>query len=589
MTRQNSLSRCRRGLCSSIAHSAALAALSLSSAIAIAAGTQPFGQNIQSAARGAVAGGGTGVRVYAQTWVPTRPDDDTPTLILNEPDIVSRALSSAWNTARARMEHDLPAALGRGDLIAPGVTLYNIRIATTPLSGIEWTKPNGWVPFDAASSTFGLSMTISGVQVTFTSTTPDTKQMSQGNIPIRVGLGSYGDPSGYVQLDLQISAQVILSNTPGRTLTVSAMHVVTSNLKVGPTNLPGDLYTSVANWLGIHYQQMADAYFNNCDLVQDSPGSGTAPPCTQSFDLIADANDALRPLNNVIRVPAGLVRAGANIKPNPQEGGSSLVVLFAPAPYPLPPASARVATLSGVIRINPSADPKVLPPTCAAFDRPASVAVQVGPRAVSDLEPLKLGDAPTMPLSGPQILADGGSVSPGSQCSYRLSGLIPQWRHELTFPTAAAPAAGSLPSIREVLALVPANWVNPVSPLVSTPDHDLTAGSAYVGSGGVGVQAQSAVAGPGTNTGDPYFGSRNAAGSPAQRSMWSASQAAGTSGTTPNWSAGPAAQLSGAAPGSIGSTTSSFTRNALGQRRAIPTAAQATPASALQSAGSIRH
>ena len=66
-----------------------------------------------------------------QPWTPLT-NDDTVQFLLDDPSRVSDALNEGWQTYSGLLATAIKAALGKSDLVADGVTFYDIDYRITP-------------------------------------------------------------------------------------------------------------------------------------------------------------------------------------------------------------------------------------------------------------------------------------------------------------------------------------------------------------------------------------------------------------------------------------------------------------------------
>jgi hypothetical protein len=107
-------------------------------------------------------------------------------------DLIRSSAQDAWSEYRASLAWTLHDQLGRGDLIAPGVTLYDLDIAISPTIDLSVERDD--------SGDLVVHVTTGGSSITATSTTP-------------TALGSYADPRLSLAFGLDLTYRIDLPPT----------------------------------------------------------------------------------------------------------------------------------------------------------------------------------------------------------------------------------------------------------------------------------------------------------------------------------------------------------------------------------------
>ena len=137
----------------------------------------------------------TGLKVMLQPWDP-KTDDDSVKTVVDSPDLLSSELSKAWTQSKPDIIEALKKALGKGDMIADGVTLYDINInLNEPSLRIE---PGAG---DALKATFTL---------------PDSSFEASATQPTIAG--KWADPRCSVRFTLDVTFAIRVTDTPSRLL-----------------------------------------------------------------------------------------------------------------------------------------------------------------------------------------------------------------------------------------------------------------------------------------------------------------------------------------------------------------------------------
>lgn len=133
---------------------------------------------------------------------------------------ISAVIQDRIEDNRARIEGDLTAALGRGDRIANGVTLYNINFRLAAGN------------FRYMGSSF--AYTLNDNYLYFKSTTP-------------TALGSWGDPAFECHFDVSVTGPIVVS-AQGKPLVGTVLARVT-RITASPRNVSGGVVTTIVHFM----------------------------------------------------------------------------------------------------------------------------------------------------------------------------------------------------------------------------------------------------------------------------------------------------------------------------------------------------
>lgn len=250
-----------------------------------------------------------GARVLVQEWNPTQPDRHGARVLADDPDIVSRSIAQAWANARTLICAQLKARLGAPRLVR-GQTLYDIDCRLDPNAAFTVES--------AGANALHLTFAIRGNSIAATSTVPDP-------------LGRDFDPRFSLTLDATLRIALTVQADPNNTLRATQAQFTLGNAKIDSHNASGDVLKFVADDLipffgGPNFKTLAENAVNSV-----------------SFNLAAQFNSALAPVNAKLRGPSDYVRVGVWGRPN------RITVAFGPREL-TPPAD---GSISGVVRWDP--------------------------------------------------------------------------------------------------------------------------------------------------------------------------------------------------------------------------------------------
>lgn len=465
-----------------------------------------FAASLLCAAMGAAQAATPNVGVYvgAQLWNPLKPQDDAPATLTDSPVGLSGPMNSGWEKARTLMADLVPKALAEYDLGA-GFRLYDVKFAAQPLGPITLARLNPLAQGDAAP--LRLHWTIPHTTMSFALRTPQ-------------GVPGQLDPRFSVALDLDLAVAVALSDTPGRTLQVTEVRVAVpaAGVHFQGDNPTGDIAVALTSFLtelgtGRNLNSLLNYLLDDQNFAdgQHDALAKVVPQLTR-IDVAKMANDALGPVNQAIKVPAGYVHIGQWLKPQAGGAGQMLSLVFAPRNLPLPPANGHLA---GHVDFGAGSGGAVaaLPTACGPAGFSAIVAqVQTGPRPVVDVAPLRYGPEPLLTLNG--VAFSGGAVdSAHRRCNYRIDGLVAGWPNRIDFVSPGTRAVSpSVPNPKDYWALAPEGWTPPVVPAPAlasavvggvAPVKNLVATATAIGGSAVGALRDRQTEVVLVNNGDP--------------------------------------------------------------------------------------
>jgi hypothetical protein len=336
-----------------------------------------------------------GLRVFVQTWTPLT-DDDEARRVIDEPTLISGAIHEGWMAHSDELHDTVRGVLGQGDLLAEGITLYDIHlILPEPQLSVQSRGGGGTEPLSLE-----VSVKLPGMHLEATSTTPTI-------------LGEYADPRCSIGFDLTAVIPVTLGTdvshpfstdlTPSQAADRPILKV--SNFRFDSQGLICDL-----GKLGLE----VTGYDEDLTRVFTDPNTAHARQINEV--LIAMLQQGLGQANDAISsvVPEGLVRVNAWAVP-----GAPLTLAFsAPGPFPDPgPRVSVTGTFTSVTQDSGTA----VPPTCEAM--PLSAGRKTGPRPI--LDPAgTLGAPPLEPLATSVVCTPAGE-GPARYTFSGLSSLFP--------------------------------------------------------------------------------------------------------------------------------------------------------------------
>jgi hypothetical protein len=185
--------------------------------------------------------------------------DEYGRIYLADEKVISDAsFNQVWNRLRGPLCDAIRTQLGRGDLIASGVTLYDITCNLNPEEGM--------VTQIAGTDEITVRLTLKNGYLEATSTTPTV-------------FGSYADPRFSVSYDVNADVTISVPRSI-QSLTVKSAHIGISNAAVDSHNFVGDLIavgSSISHFFG------GPDYIAQVESVIDSQRIGFDTPLTASL------------------------------------------------------------------------------------------------------------------------------------------------------------------------------------------------------------------------------------------------------------------------------------------------------------------
>jgi hypothetical protein len=397
-----------------------------------------------------------GFKVLLQPWEP-RTDNDAVTTVIDSNDAISAGLSHAWAQSKPAIIESLKKGLGKGDLIAKGVSLYNIDIR---LNEPELRVAAG--PGDVLKAT----LTLPNSYLVATATQPSI-------------FGSYADPRCSLHFTVDVTVPIRINDVPSRLLQ-SAFgpndHVVTvRDFSADAENAVCGFAKLILSTVGI-WQKFTNA-INDPNL----------PQYRQLNDALKRGVDsALASINGRIAVPTKFVRL--KVWPN----STKTTVLFGVREQSVP--SKNTGVVSGRLTVGDLKGLSLPIERCNQLE--PTLKVKTGPRVV--LTPAgELGDAPmramaTQMTGGAVSGANSPEAAMGANCQYALEGLVTGFPNFVTFHVAnhSRPSShGVNPTVRPFIDVVPQGWRFDSALHPNATGHDVTLVAAVHGSPGVHQQA----------------------------------------------------------------------------------------------------
>ena len=418
-----------------------------------------------------------GLKVYLQPWDP-RTDDDSVKTVLDSRDAISAGLSRTWSATRPALVAALAKALTKPDLLADGVTLYELKI--------DLNEPE-------------LRLTpVSGDTLRAVLTLPDASFEAKATQP--TVLGAYANPRCSAHFTLDVTLAIRISDDRSRLLqsafAPNDAPVTVRDFSADSANFVCDAAKAALQTVGL-WQKITRE-------VNDANR-----PEYKSFNqtLRTELDAALAAIDAQVRVPAQFVRLKV------WSDATLPVVLFGVQSVPLPP---HTGSVHGRLTIG---DLKNLELPIGRCDEIGfSAEVKTGPRPLVSSNGVDLGPAPMARLSA-RLSGDAlphgfvnrvtGQAQPGtlvgSHCDYALDGLVPGFPNFVSFELRSvhAPDPKSLdPNLRDVLVVQPAGWryEDAIHPSPQADGRSLTLLAALRGSPGYSAKVDARVK---VDPGDP--------------------------------------------------------------------------------------
>lgn len=161
-----------------------------------------LGYMVRQQARARSSGPATGIKISFQPWTPLN-DADQPVVAFDNDTFLSDMVETAWEAHSGDLRTLVVEALGKGDLIADGVTLYGIElelerpeVVVTEFTG----EGTGASPFVAT-----VTVRVRDAAMNARATTPDLPL-------VEAGVTRAADPACRVELDFDLTMTIGITN-----------------------------------------------------------------------------------------------------------------------------------------------------------------------------------------------------------------------------------------------------------------------------------------------------------------------------------------------------------------------------------------
>jgi hypothetical protein len=352
-----------------------------------------------------------GLRVMVQPWTPLT-DDDTPLRPIDDPHLLSNALHDAWSANTDDLHDALRGLLGKGDLLADGVTLYDLDLRVPePTLALDHLSGGGQAPLAAQ-----MRLHFDDVHLTATSTTPD--------VALGVGAGDWADPRCSFDFDLTATIPFGVGTDVARPLFAQGQATVRiTDFRFDSHNAPCDVIKEVIELVGLDGELTRLVTDPNTVHAQQLDATLTGL-VHQSID---SANAAVASV-----VPSGLVRLSAWAT-----RGQPLTLAFG-VRGPLPDAGPR-ASISGAFVSATGQTVLTRPVDCQSL--PVVVSRKTGPRPILDATG-QLGPAPMEPVQATLTC---------STASYTLAGLSSAFPQQISLGSSSGCDTSNPASIAHIV------------------------------------------------------------------------------------------------------------------------------------------
>jgi hypothetical protein len=142
-----------------------------------------------------------GLRLSYQAWTPLT-DNDVPTIVINDDDIISRRLNAEWDLRIGEIMSTLKETLEKPDLLAPGVTLYDVQLELQKPELVIDQLTGSASPSDPLR--FGLHLNLNNVGMTARATTPD--------VAFGIGASRDLDPRCEIRFDARVNSGISITD-----------------------------------------------------------------------------------------------------------------------------------------------------------------------------------------------------------------------------------------------------------------------------------------------------------------------------------------------------------------------------------------
>ncbi len=393
-----------------------------------------------------------GVRIYIDPWNPQQPAENAFQTYYDQPEIISRIITDAWERTRGATAAGLVAKMKEHD-IGAGFRTYNAKVALPSISTFSigsWGTDGALVKF-----------TVPNLSLTTSFRTPGP-------------LASGADPRFQITADVTIS--VSFAFNANKNFSTGTVTAVVSNVQ-GPLGLDPsakalqiivDCFNALGKFLlDIDFKQSLVDILNFED------------PAQKALKPLIDAN--LKSFNDQLQaLPAGLSWTAHKLWTD-----RNRLTLYVATPAFIVPQGTAPGWMKGQI----SWDPNQVTGTCSQVGFGASV--QSGPPPLLRSDGVTFGAAPTSRLRTLLSFASEGLAL----CAYKLSGLIPDVANALfaTTKLAAGKSQGSsspyVGQLHSTTTIAAQGWAGDyVKPNASDMNWVVTAG--LTANGAVGKQVQ---------------------------------------------------------------------------------------------------
>ncbi len=231
------------------------------------------------------AGPPAGVQIVKHNWDPAKPDQPGKTVtVLDKPNLLGDVVEQGWTGAKGRLEQGLMKILGKGDLIAKGITLYDIKIGLAASPELQ---------LDTSGNPIKLTVALKGNSIEATSTTP-------------TALGKYADPRFSITFDVTVQLELAVPTVTQPLHMKHAIATISNVSKPDSHNFAADVISVVDTIVG---------FFGGPDFLKLAAESANG----RSFDFTNEINNGvasvlpflpqlpqgLKPMNKVLKDAAG--------------------------------------------------------------------------------------------------------------------------------------------------------------------------------------------------------------------------------------------------------------------------------------------
>ncbi len=180
--------------------------------------------------------------------------------VFDNPQLLNEAVHKAVHDKRAALEKHVKEFLGRGDLIARGITLYNLNVRVGQPT-VHWKSAHEFEVMLKANYLYARS------------TTPTS-------------LGKWADPAFEVHFDLRLRGGLTLPTANMPRIAVTSMTVSVPHVQVKPRNVAGGVVTTMATIANFFAKTVRGK-----DLIKSAAQKYLV------VDVKDRANEMLRPVN----------------------------------------------------------------------------------------------------------------------------------------------------------------------------------------------------------------------------------------------------------------------------------------------------